>query len=830
MRGGGGWPRRLCGGAFRFVPYLPPRAFREDSGIPTITGIMTLRHRLLLQFLLVLSLPRIASSDPGIAVRGLVLDAKTREPLPAASVRVLGSSRGTVANADGRFVLALDADRASLAVSALGYAPDTVAVAGPRADLTVALEPAEIVMPEVVVTSEDPAYEIVRRAIAARKRWAERLVTYRMAAFTRQTLYRDTAVASITESYTTGYWQRGDTLREVVRQRRQTENLKADVNVARVGRILNFAEDEVRFAGYRFTGPVAGDALDNYRYRLLRTRTAYGGEVHDIAMTPRSRTAALFEGTISIAGGTYALVGVDVAPNDAFQIPFVKEKRLRYRQQFSLVDSLYWMPADIHIDADFSIGALAFTFPRIRFVQTSVITDYAVNVPLPDSVFRRPVFTVDSAAVRYDSTFWAENEVLPLSAEEERAYRELDSTKTLDVQFRPGGVAVTLGFGGEGAGTAVSVLDYVDAGFNRVEGFRLGGKFDRVFGKPGADSSAAFGVNAGLAYGFSDRLWKYRAGFTLFPPGSARLSVGGDVYRRVPTTPDFGYYGGLFNSLTALFFKNDYHDYYRTEGWRLFAGAKPVGTLELEAGFRVEEHRAVAQNTDYSFFNRSREYRPLPAAREGRLHAIDLRLRVGAARVPLDLVTGDYLSLRLEVADAGGLGGDFTYAAAKAEGMLVLPTFGRSLLLPAQLRIRAMAGVSGAAGGLPPQHLFAVESASSGVGPFGVMRGMGVKEYRGTDMLAVALEHNFRSLPFLALDIPFLYERSVEFLVHGGVARVWQDAWWSAAAPVPPAPDGWYAEAGFGVGRLFDLFRIDATWRIRPGGLLRVTVATGSIL
>lgn len=780
----------------------------------------------LLATLLMLLLPGPVPQGGTATQRGIVLDASTREPIPAANVRLLGTPRGTVANADGRFALPLLRTGGRLVVSAIGYAADTVALPPEGTELTVLLPPSEIVMPEVVVTSEDPAYEIIRRAIAARRRWADRVATYRMEAFTRQTLYRDTAVASITESYTTGYWQRGDTLREVVKQRRQTENIKATMNFARVGRILNFAEEEIRFVGFRFTGPVADNALDNYRYALLRTRSSFGREVYDIAMTPRSRTAPLFEGTVTIAGESYALVGVDVAPNDAFQIPFVKEKRLRYRQQFSPVDSITWMPADVRIDGSFTVGAFGFTIPPIRFTQTSVMTDYDVNVPLPDSVFRRPLVTVDSSAVRYDSSYWAANEVLPLDAEEQRAYRELDSTKTLEAQFRPGGVTVTLGLGGDGAGTVFSLLNYLDIGFNRVEGFRLGGKFDRRFGTPGPDSGLVVGVGAGLAYGFSDRLWKYRGAVTFYPPVEGELSVGGEVYRDLPAPPGFDVHGRLINSFNALFFKNDYHDYYRAEGWRVFAGWKPASSFLLEAGFRVEEQGTVEQNTDYSFFSRSKDYRPVPPARDGTLRALELSARLGPEPVPFDLIVRNSLELEMEAADAGLLGGDFSYVSARFKGFLILPTVGRSLLLPAQLRIRLYAGISAASGGLPPQNLFALESTSSGLAPFGVMRGMGVKEYRGTDVLSLAVEHNFRSLPWLALGIPFLYERSIEFIVHGGVAHAWQDAAWSGSNL---SPEGWYAEAGFGFSRIFDLYRIDATWRLHPGGLFRVTFAAGTL-
>ena len=268
---------------------------------------------------------------------GTVRDAVSGEPLIAAHIRILGTTRGTITNASGRFSLHLEAGDHTLAFSMLGYRSDTLLVAVPASTPgDIRLSPEAIVLPEVVVTSEDPAYEIIRRAIAAKRQWSGKLVSYQFDAFTRQLLRRDTTIASITESYTTGYWQQGDTLREIVRQRRQTENIKASSNFASVGRILNFNDDEVRFVGYTFIGPTSPVAFDYYRYKLVRSQGRGEHRIFEIRMTPRTKTNPLFDGTILIADSSYALVGVDVEPNEAFLIPFVKEKRLRYKQQFAL--------------------------------------------------------------------------------------------------------------------------------------------------------------------------------------------------------------------------------------------------------------------------------------------------------------------------------------------------------------------------------------------------------------------------------------------------------------------------------------------------------------
>ncbi len=399
--------------------------------------------------LLVATTGHLYAQQPPIPVRGLVRDASTGETLSAATVRVLGTPLGTIANAEGRFALDVPAGSPIIVVSSLGYAPDTLQVQSAGVVYQIRLTPSAIVMPEVVVSSEDPAIEIIRRAIARKRQWIDRLASYSMQAFTRQIIRRDTAIASITESMTNGYWRTGDTLREIIVQRRQTRNVPESFNFAAVGVILNFNEDRVHFLGYDFVGPTANDALDNYDYKLLRIRVTNGHEIFDIAMRPDTRTVPLFTGTLSIAGDSYALVGVDVQPNEAFGLPFVSEFKIRYQQQFGLYDSTFWMPVDIRITARVTISVPGITLPPIGFEQTSSISSYALNVPLPDTLFRKPRISVDSTAARFDSSAWASQVVLPMTNEEQHAYQTLDSTKTLEVQFRPGGLLVSLG-GGEG--------------------------------------------------------------------------------------------------------------------------------------------------------------------------------------------------------------------------------------------------------------------------------------------------------------------------------------------------------------------------------------------
>jgi hypothetical protein len=766
----------------------------------------------------------LSAADSPLLLTGTVLDAAKAEPLIAAHVRVLGTSRGTITNTSGRFTLHLPAGTHTIAFSMLGYRSDTITISlPPSLERTIRLEQTDIVLPEVVVTSEDPAYEIIRRAIAAKKQWIGKLGSYEFDAFTRQTLRRDTSIASITESYTKGYWQQGDTLREIIVQRRQTENIKESFNFAAVGGIPNLSDDNVRFVGYTFTGPIAPDAFEYYRYKLVRTRMDKGQRLFEIRMTPRTRTSPLFDGTIHIADSTYALVGVDIEPNEAFQFPFVKERRLRYKQQFALYNQTYWLPVDIRLSGAASVSIPGFSLPRIGFDQTSVIYNYVINPQIPDSVFRKPELVVDSSATKMDSTFWAANEVLPLNPEEQTAYQSLDSAQTLDVQFRPRGITIGVGADMKWFGT---VLKYAEASFNRVEGLHLGAnvELDRVL--------PWLSLKSEIAYGFSDERLKYTFGGTLHPPLGWPVGIGGEVYRRLDYRPDRGYYGALLNSATALFGKSDYRDYFEVEGWRTFVSAPIARRLTATLSFLSEAHSTVQRNTDFSIIYPSRAYRDNPAVTEGRLRSYRLDVQLGEKPILFDVIPKDNLELSIEHADPSLVASSFAFTRYHVSATASIPTIGQGFLFRPSLRLRIGAGAS--AGTLPPQRLFDVEAASAGYGPFGVMRGMDVKEFQGTSYVAVAAEHNFRSLPFLALDIPFLYENQIDLIVYGGAAHVWGRSRSTMAngqlTIVNDGKEGSYAEVGIGIGRIFQILRADFTWRFTDPAGVRFSLGVAQVM
>ena len=86
-------------------------------------------------------------------VSGKILDKLTQQPVPYASVSVLGSRAGTTSNAEGEFTLKMSALPGKLAISQLGYGRDTVAVLAAGTLPPVALVPAAVQLPGVELGS-----------------------------------------------------------------------------------------------------------------------------------------------------------------------------------------------------------------------------------------------------------------------------------------------------------------------------------------------------------------------------------------------------------------------------------------------------------------------------------------------------------------------------------------------------------------------------------------------------------------------------------------------------------------------------------------------------
>ena len=293
------------------------------------------------------------------SIKGNIKDDESNKSLGYANVRVLGTTIGTAANLQGSYELILNAGKYTLVVSYIGYYSDTayVYLGSDITDLNFRLKKSEITLPEVVVLpGENPALEIIRKAIQRKNIRNSNLNSYEFDAYTKgivrtedELLTRGRSVSTgisnndtsglmitgILENQSKGFYKKPDNFKEIIIAQKQSANFPSSLNILTGGRIIqNFYENEVSFFGRDIPGPIQDNALDYYQYYIENTSIRDDEKIYKINMYPKDPQDPGFEGSIFITDSTYNLIKVDLQINKAANTGGILDS-INIVQQFS---------------------------------------------------------------------------------------------------------------------------------------------------------------------------------------------------------------------------------------------------------------------------------------------------------------------------------------------------------------------------------------------------------------------------------------------------------------------------------------------------------------
>jgi len=771
------------------------------------------------------------------AITGTVTDAQTGETLPSTNILIEDTYRGTITNENGVYSLSIPDSLlpATLVVRYIGFQSQSRAItesSSRRQDF--ALEPSVTEMEEIVVTDEDPGVRIMREVIRRKQEWRQKLSTYHADAYTRQTLANDTSIVSITESVSEVFWDKEQGHREVLKSKRQTANIEASSNFAGVSYLPNFYDDNIEIAGFNLVGVTHPKALDYYDFKLIDQTSLDGQPVYKIKVSPARKLQPLFEGTVFVLDEEYALLEVDLQPNDVVTFPKpVQSFTTSYRQQFNNFGKEFWLPVDARIGGDVKIKMIGLDFPLIKFKQISRITNYRVNVELPDSLYKKEdTFSVDSTTVNSDSLIAREINTIPLSADEERAYATVDSTATLEKAFKPSGFLArfvddddesddgsqTFGFLNKIPGNLSPELRY-----NRV---------DEVFGGLNYSIDATEWLelrgNGGYSTGYDS--WGYGGGLSVrwLDRNNIRANLGFDYTSETARQYDSKIYKSWYTIIPNLLGNHGYFDYYRSEGFQILSEWElPRQDLSLKLGFNSYDQSSLSTNTAYDLLGED-NYRTNPLIDEGRLNSVELTAGYSLGDGYNFGVTGQkYLEFSVEHS-AGALGSDFDFSRYQTELNWTFPTFYQRRLLANTLDINIKGGTY--SGSLPWQKTGIVDVALGETAPWGALKAARNYPYRGKQYLAVNMEHNFRTIPFEAIGLTPLVEQNIGLIVFGGAAKTWgldiDSQQLAQRNYIPNTTQGIHWEAGVSLNGILGLFRVDFASRLdQPAFLVNIGVA-----
>jgi len=781
----------------------------------------------ILLFLLFFTIFLSESGFSQIEITGSVTEIESGEGLPAATVLIVGTYRGTITNNEGQFSLNVDSLPATLQFRYIGFETKELTInSGSESQISIELVPSIATLDEITVTGDDPGLSIMELVIERKKIWRSTLQNYQVDAYTRQSLSNDTSIVSITESSSIAYWDRNQGHREVQLTRKQTLNITEDNNFAGVRYLPNFYDDNVEIAGYNLVGITHPDATRFYSFRLLETQQMDGKPLYKIEVIPKRTRQPLFEGIAWVLGRDYALLEVELKPNDVVDFPPpIQDFNLAYKQQFNNYGGEYWLPVDMRIEGMIRIGMIGLQFPSIQFRQTSRLSDYKINTSIPDSIFSGEQWLVraDSLEIKDQQL---SSDPIPLTEEEMLAYETIDSTKTIEEAFKPEGFLARMisddsGDESERSGIGRLIPNGLTPKwrYNRMDGHHFGLNYEKRFDEFGLRTNIFTG------YSFHSQYWDY--GVT-FSKSLIRLNGKGiDFLAGYEQKTDTRYQSEIYKlglgSFGTLIGGQDYYDYFRntkmTTGLRF---RRVFPRTDFTAMFHRELQKPF-ENIDVfdnSLFGNHVTRRENIAIEEGTLQSLQFEL--GYNIQPQNYGFSGNRQIRLISEFSGeSIGSDFNFSKHTVKIDWNMNTFYQRRLFANTLDLHLTAGTS--TGDLPLQRFGAIDGSLNRFTPFGSIKTRNGLPYEGNRFWLVTAEHNFRTIPFELLGLRYLVDKGLGVIVFGGAGQT------KAVGDYPDSlliSDGIHSEVGLSLNGLFGLVRLDVAKRLdSPGSFIGFSLA-----
>jgi len=769
------------------------------------------------------------------SLSGKISDAQSGDVLPYGNVRVLKTTMGTAANIYGEFEIRLAPGNYSLVASYIGYYSDTVDVdlSKNMQDMDFSLKRTEILLPEIVILpGENPALDIVRKAIEKKKERNEKLNAYEFEAYTKGLIRTtdeisargrtvsagigsgedsvDLKITGILENQSKGYFKKPDQFKETIIARKQSANFPPTINTITGGRLIqNFYEDDIEFFSGDLPGPISDEALDYYYYYIDKVVLKNDRKVFKLFMKPENSDNPGVVGNIFINDSTFELIQVELELNRAANPGGIFDT-ISIFQQFSSYDDIY-MPADYRLFAKGNFLGLA----RFGFEINTILYDYKINPELNDDIFTKAIVTVLPNADKKDSLYWTSTQTIPNTNEEDKAYSRIDSLSRVPVTFwdQFSWLSTRTYFSENFAVNGTMNLWR----FNRVEGFtpKFGFYLDDYLDQ-------RLNSSVDLAYGFSDKRFKTDFAFEYLLGDYRTTSINLEAFNSIKIL--FGSsdeYADLTASLLALLNKEEFRNYYYSAGFDFKVESEVFPVLALSAGFLNRKDKSAQNNTDFAFFRKEQEYPINPPIYDATINAITAGFKLDFR----NYIEDGYFLRRTSLGKSyTTFNGDITYSNTDwidsdlgfTTYRLYINNFTRTFR-SAFLNIKLFGMYN--SGAIPYQDMYALPGNINLLSKTFTFRTLRVNEIFGERVATLNLEYNFNDELFKLLRIPGLkdWEITLNVFLNSAITEIGNES--AALLPVKiETLNKPFYEIGFGLGQGIIPLQLEFAWKLNYRG------------
>ena len=712
--------------------------------------------------------------------RGTVEDAESGESLPAVTLQILETGEGTITNGVGVFELNILQLPVTILVRHIGYEEFQVQLdMQSPATLVIQLQPATYELDEVLVTDEDPAYNIMRKVIERKRQDRSQLSAYLAEVYSRFMLYSEFDLVQHQETIARHYWRPELGTRSLIRARRIKPVRSPRFRFASTQYIPDFYDDIIHVEGLDLIGPTHPDALDAYVFTLGEQRSMGDKKVYDIYFAPRTGFETALIGHVSVLDEEYAMVKIHARPSPDNVLPApIKDWDVYFEQQFTPLGDSLWVPADLHVEGYVSFGRLGVTYPTARYRQVSRLTRYVVNTPAADSLFGMDSRVSYAPNVdQQDFLFRWNPGLIPMTPKEVEEVVTMNPARGLNQAFRPIGVLASY--------TAIQVEEERDEReqvareslfggvlssfrlyYDRVDGFYLG--LSRTLPLSRSLSLAADG-----GYGLSSEKMSYGAALAYrwgqwaassFWPVKGFVRLG--MEQRITNQYASRTYSRFVNSAATYVGWEDYFDYLEKSARSIELGVLSDRlSTRFTLGLSREEHQSVATVVDDKgrfFGGRPRENVPV---QEGDYDLFSAMLEIGEVPEVQTRAEGNGLKLTMSRQVDWFDSEIQPFTKYEVIGQVTWPTFYKRRSWPNALHLR-LYGAS-YTGTLPVQMLSVLDVSRRPIAPFGAFKSLNGLPIKGGNVWSVAWEHDFSTSLFEYLGWWSVARGGLGITLHG---------------------------------------------------------------
>lgn len=511
-------------------------------------------YQLLLFCLSILALN--ANAQKLTKIKGTVIDAKTKEPLPFVNIAFKGANVGTTTDFDGNYYLETQWGTATLQASFVGYKTASKPVklgASQTINFQMANEAIEMEVFEVKADKKryknkgNPAVALIKKVIEHKDdNRKESMDYYQYDKYEKIEI----DINNITDEFLNKGWLKKkfqividhiDTseingkpylpifLRETASKmyyRKKPKTLKEyqygtkmtgfdgylDDNgisfiMDKIYQDIDLYDNNIDLLSNQFTSPISPLGTTIYKYFIIDTVDVNGRSCINLAFTPRNKADFAFKGNLYILNDslTYAVTKVEMGVADEINLNFVKD--LYLDQEYTLYNDSIWMLSKDKLIIDYNITRKGRGFFGRKNIDYS---NFVFNQPADKEIYNRveKIIKEEDLDEKPDS-FWVETRPDTLTEQEEGVYTMIDSIQKIPAFKRTMDIVFLLISGWQSVGMIeIGPLPSFYS-FNDVEGFRLrtGFRTTQKFSK-----KSMFEVYG--AYGFRDEEWKGMFAYT----------------------------------------------------------------------------------------------------------------------------------------------------------------------------------------------------------------------------------------------------------------------------------------------------------------------------